>query len=32
MLSKRYTFTLFEKGTLSKDLESWFSKKISDEV
>ena len=32
LLSKRYTFTLFEKGSLSKDLESWFSKKISDET
>lgn len=32
MQSKRYTFTLFEKGNLSKDLESWFSKKISDET
>ena len=30
MQSKRYTFTLFEKGNLSKDLESWFSKKISE--
>ena len=32
MLSRRYTFTLFEKGNLSKTLESWFAKKISDEV
>lgn len=32
MVSKIYTFTLFEKGNLSKDLESWFSKKISDET
>jgi hypothetical protein len=32
MVSKRYTFTLFEKGNLSHDLESWFAKKMSDEV
>jgi hypothetical protein len=32
MVSKQYTFTLFEKGNLSHDLESWFSKKISDET
>lgn len=32
MKSKQYTFTLFEKGNLSKDLESWFAKKISDET
>jgi hypothetical protein len=32
MQSKQYTFTLFEKGNLAKDLESWFSKKISDET
>lgn len=30
--SKQYTFTLFEKGNLAHDLESWFSKKISDET
>ena len=32
MVSSRYTFTLFEKGNLSKMLEGWFSKKISDET
>jgi hypothetical protein len=32
MVSKQYTFTLFEKGNLSKDLQSWFSKKLSDET
>jgi hypothetical protein len=32
MVSKRYTFTLFEKGNLSKDLESWGARKISDET
>jgi hypothetical protein len=32
MVSKQYTFTLFEKGNLSHDLESWFSKRISDET
>jgi hypothetical protein len=32
MVSSRYTFTLFEKGNLSKMLESWFSKKIPDET
>lgn len=32
MVSQRYTFTLFEKGNLSKILESWFSKKLSDET
>jgi hypothetical protein len=32
MMSQRYTFTLFAKGNLSKMLESWFAKKISDEV
>ena len=30
--SKQYTFTLFEKGNLSKDIESWFSRKITPEV
>ena len=32
MTSKQYTCTLFEKGNLSKDLESWFSKKMTDET
>jgi hypothetical protein len=32
LMNKQYTFTLFEKGNLAKDLESWFSKKISDET
>ncbi len=32
MVSKQYTFTLFEKGNLSHDLESWFSRKMSDET
>jgi hypothetical protein len=32
MISKQYTFTLFEKGNLSHDLESWFSRKMSDET
>jgi len=32
MISKTYTFTLFEKGNLSKDLQSWFSKAISEET
>jgi len=32
MVSKIYTFTLFQKGNLSKDLESWFSKKMSDKT
>ena len=32
MVSSRYTFTLFEKGNLSKMLEGWFSKRIPDET
>lgn len=32
MVSKQYTFSLFEKANLSKDLESWFSKRIGDET
>ena len=32
IVSKQYTFTLFEKGNLSKDLESFASRKITDEV
>jgi len=32
MMGQRYTFTLFEKGNLSKMLEGWFAKKMSEEV
>jgi hypothetical protein len=32
MVSSKYTFTLFEKGNLSKMLEGWFSKKIPEET
>jgi len=32
MLSKRYTLSLHKKAGLSKDLESWFSKAISDDT
>ena len=32
MVSQHYTFTLWEKGNLSKMLESWFSKKIPEET
>jgi hypothetical protein len=31
MLARTYTLSLFDKSNLAKDLESWFSKKLSEE-